>query len=108
ARTGDHEGVDDPRRHHAAPGHRPQGEGVAMNPMSGQLVSRVSAVAEAALLSWLASTLGLEVTGEQRAGLEAGAAAVGMTGCFLVYCVARPMISRYVSPVDSAEPKPDA
>jgi len=73
---------------------------------AGQIVSRVAAVIVAAFAGWLLDSFGIEMTTEQIEGLTSGLTVLGGLILFFLYSFIRPLISRWISPKDNAEPTP--
>lgn len=64
--------------------------------------ARIAAVAAAAIATFLAATLGIEVTPEAHAALTEGITLLGFAFALIVYALVRPLISRFIHPSDSS------
>lgn len=73
-----------------------------MSPLIGQQLTRVAALVVAALVNWLAATFGVDVTTADAETLTAGLTVLGWIILMIVYALVRPILSRFISPSDSA------
>lgn len=68
------------------------------------IIGRVAAAIVAALLTWLAGTLGLEVSADTAATLTEAVTLLGLAFWGILYAIVHKTINRYVAPADAAGP----
>lgn len=66
------------------------------------IIARIAAVAVAGLTTFLAGTLGLEVTPEAQTAITDAITMIGAALFLLTYGAIRPLISKYLHPADTS------
>lgn len=73
----------------------------------GAIVGRLGAVVAATIVTFLAGTLGLEVTADTEAQIAQGVTLIGMALFTAIYATAHKLINRWLAPADTAAPVED-